>query len=190
VAEILHVPSERVPRSHDVAGTTYEHDTGDEPSFEAVIVILSPLTAPAGVADIVGVLSLVALSLVDAPVSDAVAKSTALGAAGAVRSIVTVVPSAFAPGPVPPLDGAIELAARRGVTVPSPHEDAVTVKVVDVTEVIENTQPDDVPALLMSPAVSVAGSIADEKVRVQSSGLDEFVGVAADVENDVTPKAL
>ena len=138
----------------------------------------------------VGVLSFVTLSVFDEPVSDAAARSTALGAEGGVRSMVTVLPSAFAPGPVPPLAGAIELAASLGVTVPSPHDEAVTVNDDVDTEVIEKTQPADVPAFETSAAVNVAGSIAAENVSVQSMGFVDWVGVAAVVANDVTLKAL
>lgn len=190
LADTAHEPSDSVPRSQEVAGRTYEHDTGAEPSFDAVIVIRSPSTAPAGVADMVGVLSFVTLSVFDEPVSDAAARSTALGAEGGVRSMVTVLPSAFAPGPVPPLAGAMELAASRGVTVPSPHDEAVTVNDDVDTEVIEKTQPADVPAFEMSAAVNDAGSIAAENVSVQSMGFVDRVGVAAVVANDVTLKAL
>ncbi len=166
VAATLHVPSASVGRSHDVSGRTYEHETGVDPSFVAVIVTRSPLTAPTGVADMVGVLSFVMLSVDEVPVSEAAARSTAVGAAGAVRSIVIVVPVAAAPGPVPPDAGTTEPDASCGMTVPSPQLEAVTVKVVVDTDVMANVQPVEVPEFVMSAAVSDAASIADEKTSV------------------------
>jgi hypothetical protein len=71
-----------------VAGKTYEHETAAEPDFEAVMVIRSPATASSGVADMVGVSSFVTLSMNELPESDAVAKSTPVGADGAVLSML------------------------------------------------------------------------------------------------------
>ncbi len=85
-----HTPSLSAGRSHEVAGKTYEHDTGVAPAFEAVMVMRSPATASTGVADIVGVSSLVMLSVNELPESDDVARSTAVGAAGAVLSTSTL----------------------------------------------------------------------------------------------------
>jgi hypothetical protein len=85
VAEILHVPSSRVPNVQFVAlPTTYVHETDVEP-FVAVNVIVSPADPPD--APSVGVESLVTLSVDDVPVLDPDARSTAVGAAGAVVSI-------------------------------------------------------------------------------------------------------
>ena len=53
----------------------------------AEIVMVSPLAPP--VALMVGVLSLVLLSVVDDPVSDDASRSTPVGAVGAVVSTVT-----------------------------------------------------------------------------------------------------
>ena len=86
VAVTDQVPSARAGRSQDDAGRRYEHDTVSDP-FAAVIVMVSPAEPPD--ADMVGVLSLVALSVDDEPRSDVVARSTAVGAVGAVVSNVT-----------------------------------------------------------------------------------------------------
>lgn len=102
LAETLHTPSANVPRSHDDAFSTYEHDTSALPALLAVMVIVSPATPDTGVADIVGVLSFVRLSLVDVPVSDAVARSTAVGADGAMFSSVVAVDVTATPGPAMP----------------------------------------------------------------------------------------
>ena len=56
--------------------------------FVAEIVMVSPLVPP--VALIVGVLSLVLLSVFDDPVSDDASRSTPVGAAGAVVSTVAL----------------------------------------------------------------------------------------------------
>ena len=87
VAIVDQVPSASVGRSHDVAGRTYEHETVSDP-LVAVMVMVSPAEPPD--ADMVGVLSLVALSVDEDPRSDAVARSTAVGAVGAVVSTVIV----------------------------------------------------------------------------------------------------
>ena len=80
------VPSLSVPRSQLAAGTTYVHVTVLAP-FVAVMVTVSPLEPPAAL--IVGVLSLVTLSVAEEPRSDALARSTPVGALGAVESIET-----------------------------------------------------------------------------------------------------
>jgi hypothetical protein len=126
-AERLHVPSSSVPRSHDVAGKVYEHETGAEPGLDAVIVTTSPFCPPLTVAVTDGVLSFVMLSLLDAPVSEADNKDASVGAAGAVRSSVTVFAGYAAPGPVPPAVRVTELRARVGVTVPSLQPETLTV---------------------------------------------------------------
>ena len=85
VAVTDHVPSASGGRSHEVAGRTYEHETVSDP-LVAVIVMVSPVEPPD--ADMVGVLSLVALSVDEVPRSDAVARSTPVGAVGEVVSTV------------------------------------------------------------------------------------------------------
>ena len=85
VAVTDHVPSERVPRSHDVDGWVNEHDT-DVPPFVVVTVVVSPAAPPA--TDTVGVLSEVLSSVLEDPESDADARSGAAGADGAVASTV------------------------------------------------------------------------------------------------------
>ena len=87
VAATFHAPSANVPRSQLVTDEdfTYVHVTFALPGFDAVIVTVLPSgTAPA---DIAGVLSLVLLSVDDAPRSDAVTRSGADGADGADVSI-------------------------------------------------------------------------------------------------------
>lgn len=59
------------------------------PDFTAVMVTVSPFTAPAGVADIVGVESVVTLSVFDEPVSEDDARSGVAGADGEVVSTET-----------------------------------------------------------------------------------------------------
>jgi hypothetical protein len=71
----------------------------------AVMVTVSPALPP--VMPIVGALSLVTLSVDDEPVSDAVARSTADGADGAVVS--TVIDSALDAADVPPV-GCVSVA--------------------------------------------------------------------------------
>lgn len=178
LAETLHSPSASVPRSQDDAFNTYEHDTSALPALLAVMVTVSPTTPDTGVADIVGVLSFVRLSVDDVPVSDDAARSTEVGAEGAVRSIVTVDPGDAEPGPVPPDALTIELAPTDGMTVPSSHPVALMVNVVVETLTTENVHPEAVPSLVISPATNDAGSIASEKTSVQSIGLDVWVGVA------------
>lgn len=74
------VPSESVPRSHDPLEpvAVNEHETGVEPAFVAVTVTDAPLNNP--VTAMLGVLSLVTLSVLEEPVSEAALKSTADGA--------------------------------------------------------------------------------------------------------------
>lgn len=86
VAEIVHVPSASVPRLHPVAGITYVHVTFAEPALVAVTVIVSPVVYVPGTS-INGVLSLVKLSVVDVPRSDAEARSGAWGALGLTAKV-------------------------------------------------------------------------------------------------------
>jgi hypothetical protein len=86
VDEMFHVPSVSVGSVQFVADPiTYVHDTVVVP-LVAEMVIVSPLVPPLALK--VGVVSLVLLSELDAPVSDAANKSRPVGAAGAVPSIV------------------------------------------------------------------------------------------------------
>ena len=87
VDEMFQVPSVSVGRVQFVAEPiTYVHDTVVVP-LVAEMVIVSPLVPPLALK--VGVVSLVLLSVFDAPVSDASARSTPEGADGGVVSIVT-----------------------------------------------------------------------------------------------------
>lgn len=188
-AVISQVPSDKDPRSHDVAGRTYEQDTGVEPALEAVIVTVSPFTAPTGVADMVGVLSLVRLSVLDVPRSEAAARSTADGALGALRSTVTDAPGDDAPGPVPPADLVTAFTASVGTSVPSSQPDTVIVYVVVDTADTEKLQPVAVPAFVKSVDVNVEPSIASEKTIVYEIGFVVLVGDDVVVVKDVTAKA-
>jgi hypothetical protein len=86
VDEMFQVPSVSVGSVQFVADPiTYVHDTVVVP-LVAEMVIVSPFAPP--VALIVGVVSLVLLSVSDEPVSDAANRSTPEGADGAVVSIV------------------------------------------------------------------------------------------------------
>ena len=86
VEEMFQVPSVSVGSVQFVADPiTYVHDTVVVP-LVAEMVIVSPLVPPLALK--VGVVSLVLLSELDAPVSDAANKSRPVGAAGAVPSIV------------------------------------------------------------------------------------------------------
>jgi hypothetical protein len=86
VAEIFHVPSVSVGSVQFVADPiTYVHDTVLVP-LVAEMVMVSPLVPP--LALIVGVVSLVLLSVFDAPESDDANKSRPAGANGAVPSMV------------------------------------------------------------------------------------------------------
>jgi len=69
VALIDHVPSDNVPRSQPVAGMTYEHVTFVAPDLDAVTVMVFPAVYVPGIS-MRGVLSLVLLSVGDAPRSD------------------------------------------------------------------------------------------------------------------------
>ena len=80
VAEMFHGPSVSVGSVQFVAvPITYVHDTVVVP-LVAEMVMVSPLVPP--VAPRVGVLSLVLLSVDELPVSEAVIRSTAVGAVG------------------------------------------------------------------------------------------------------------
>ncbi|MFM8884304.1 MAG: hypothetical protein ACKOH7_05830, partial [Solirubrobacterales bacterium] len=87
-------------------------------------------------------------------------------AVGSVRSTVTVPPSAEEAGPVFPAESATPEAVSRGVTVPSPQPEAVTVIEVPLAADGVNVQPVAVPALEKSPeAMPETGSL---KVSVQA----------------------
>jgi len=142
--------------------TTYEHDTVVLPLL-AEMVMVSPLVPP--VALTVGVVSLVLLSVDDEPVSDAVTRSTPLGAFGGVVSSVTEFAVEEAPGPDAPAEVVIDPLASVGATVPSLHP--VTEMVNDDTvpddgETV-NTHPVALPELEKSSAVNVDASIVAEK---------------------------
>ena len=129
------------------------------------MVTVSPAVPPD--ADIVGVVSLVTLSVLDAPVSDDVATSGAPGAAGGVVSTVMVPPSAAVPGPVVPPELVTDVAASRGMTVPSVQLDAVTVKDVAVPVVGETAYEHvDVPPFEKSAAEMVVASTEPVNVNV------------------------
>ena len=164
VAETDHVPSVRAGRSHDVEGCV-NVQVSDVASFVAVTVVVSPAAPP--LEDMVGVESEVMLSVDDEPESDPTARSGTPGTAGAVRSMVTVVPSEAAPGPTMPPDEVTDPLASRGITVPSAQPDTVTVKVDDdptVGEVVKVHPP--VPALLKSSEETVVASTVELKVSV------------------------
>jgi hypothetical protein len=131
----------------------------------AEMVIVSPLVPP--LALIVGVVSFVLLSVSDAPVSDAAARSTSEGAVGGVVSMVMELAVEEAPGPDAPAEVVMDPLASVGATVPSLHPVTEMVKdeaVPDDGET-ENTQPVAVPEFEKSEAVSVAASMVAEKER-------------------------
>ena len=86
VALTFQVPSVRVGNVQFDAGNTYEQLTVSVP-FVAVKVMVSPVEPP--LALIVGVLSLVLLSVLLVPVSELAARSGTPGVVGAVASIET-----------------------------------------------------------------------------------------------------
>jgi hypothetical protein len=95
----------------------------------------------------------VMLSVVDEPESDAVAKSGALGALGAVRSIVMVVEAElFEMGPTLGVVAvsATEFALRRGTRVPSLHPVMVIEKLMPLVALDEKEQPVAVPVFAKS----------------------------------------
>ena len=104
VAVTLHVPSVIVGIVQLDAGKTYEQEMVVVP-FVAVSVIVSPVEPP--LALMVGVVSLVALSVLEEPESELVARSTPDGADGAVAS--TVMDSALDAAEVPPV-GCVSVA--------------------------------------------------------------------------------
>ena len=121
VDEMFHVPSVSVGSVQFVADPmTYVHDTVLVP-LVAEMVIVSPLVPP--LALIVGVVSLVLLSVFDAPVSDASARSTPEGAVGGVRSTSRLVPATSAGGPETPSAEVAPPARNVGMTVPSEQPD-------------------------------------------------------------------
>ena len=88
VAVTDHVPSVNAGRLHDESVVaSYEHET-IEPPFCADTATVSPVEAPTTL--MVGVVSVVMLSVDDAPVSEAGSRSGAEGADGTVVSITTV----------------------------------------------------------------------------------------------------
>ena len=132
----------------------------------AEIVTVSPVVPP--VADMVGVLSLVLLSVLDDPVSDPLARSGVDGADGAVRSRVNDGPSTFDAGPLTPDESITEPDARRGVTVPSGQLEIEIVKVVEVpvVGVVLNAHPLPPAAFEKSAPDTLVASIAEPKVSV------------------------
>ena len=104
VALTFQVPSVKVGNVQFDAGNTYEHDTVVLP-FVAVKVMVSPVEPPLALT--VGVLSFVLLSVLEAPVSDALARSRPLGTGGAPESMVTASPVITAVLP----DGSVMVAA-------------------------------------------------------------------------------
>jgi len=127
--------------------------------------MVSPLVPPDAL--IVGVVSLVLLSVDDVPVSDAVARSTPLGALGGVVSSVTEFAVDEAPGPDAPTEVVIEPLARVGATVPSLHPVTEMVKDETVPDdgETEKTQPVAVPEFEKSDAVRVDASIVAENAN-------------------------
>lgn len=99
------------------------------------------------------------MSVLEEPVSDAAARSGEPGE-GAVRSMVSVEPSAAVPGPLTPPDEVTDVAASRGISVPSEQPTAVTVNVAVVPLVGDgvNEQPVAVPALVKSLEATVVAS--------------------------------
>lgn len=88
VDKTLHTPSDNAGSVQSAATpTTYEHDTVVDP-LVAMIVTVSPAVPPA--AESVGVLSLVMLSVFDAPVSEPADISAELGATGTPESMMMV----------------------------------------------------------------------------------------------------
>ena len=86
VPEIVHVPSVSAGRSHDVAEPTVKMQVVVVVPFVAVTVAVSPAFPPAS--ETAGVVSFVASSVSDVPVSDDTSRSGAPGADGAVVSRV------------------------------------------------------------------------------------------------------
>jgi hypothetical protein len=165
VDEMFQVPSVSVGRVQFVAEPiTYVHDTVVVP-LVAAMVIVSPLVPPDAL--IVGVVSLVLLSVFDAPVSDASARSTPEGADGGVVSSVTELAVEEAPGPDAPAEVVMDPLASVGATVPSlqPVTDTVKDEAVPDDGETENTQPVAVPEFEKSAAVSVDASMVAEKER-------------------------
>ena len=152
------------------------------------MVTVSPVAPP--VADMVGVLSLVTLSVDDAPRSDAVARSVAPGVAGGTVSTVIVLASTAAPGPAVPPELVTDVAASRGITVPSVQFVAMTVKVVAVP-VVGDTEYEhvEVPAFEKSVAETVVASTVAEKVSEYVNGPRWLVDDGLTVENEETPNA-
>jgi hypothetical protein len=129
------------------------------------MVMVSPFAPP--VALKVGVVSLVFLSVFDAPESDDANRSTPVGADGGVVSSVTEFAVEEAPGPDAPAEVVIDPLARVGATVPSlqPVTDTVKDETVPDDGETENTQPVAVPEFEKSAAVSVDASMVAEKER-------------------------
>jgi hypothetical protein len=93
------------------------------------------------------------LSVLETPVSDAFARSGALGAAGAVLSMVIVVAELVAEvGPALALLLVTELADTLGIKVPSPQPVAVSVKDVPLVPLVEKLQLAAVPLFVRSSA--------------------------------------
>ena len=157
------------------------------PPFTAEIVAVSPVVPPD--TENAGVVDFVMLSVEEPPVSVAGVRSGVPGADGAVVSTVTVVPSVAEPGPETPPDDMTDVAASRGITVPSVQDETVTVN-VDVapeTGLTAKLQV-EVPAFEKSPLEMVVASTLLLKVRVYENEV-LFVGLDCAVVKDDTANA-
>lgn len=86
VATTVQLPNVRAGSVHDVSvPTTYEHERVVVALLAEIVAIL-PVAPP--LVDTAGVVSLVTLSVLDAPVSDDASRSGVVGASGAVGSMV------------------------------------------------------------------------------------------------------
>lgn len=115
----------------------------------------------------------VTVKLIDTDVD--VAAEAANVTVGAVVSRVIVVDAVAADtGPALPAASLAPLAANRGVTVPSPQPDTVTVRDDPESVPGANEQPDAVPVFVKSPAATPVTDSENVKVYVND---DTFVGV-------------
>ena len=186
-----HVPSVRSGRSHDVADpTTYEHVFVVAP-FVAVIVIVSPAEPPLPLT--VGVVSAVRLSVDEEPVSDAVARSGAAGADGAVvstaRDNAAPAEETFPAGSVnvPDTDHEPSVNPERSHDVADPTTYEHVFVVAPFVAVMVAVSPDEPPGKEKVGVVSdVMLSESDEPVSdpVARSGA---AGAEADAESTVMP---
>jgi len=114
VATTVQFPKVRVGSVHFVSTPTTYVQERMVVALLAEIVAISPAIPP--LVDIVGVVSLVMLSVVDAPVSDDASRSGAVGARGATASITTEVAGLAA---VRTPDGSVNVPVRLQVPVAS-----------------------------------------------------------------------